>query len=134
MYGVLPKGTNCLAACRACYNLHRTAARPLPELPERLLQISRQAGLVDLDKGLPDLTDEELKKVPAFIRTSRSGRGEILFTQTSRDRFFPDFEECKRQGIAACLFKSEKKRNTVRRRIRLRNKKDVLYRFFLTNE
>jgi hypothetical protein len=130
-FKILPVSFDCLRAAVTCYNLHREEARPLLQLPRRLSWLAQLDGVVDLDSGRPRLTDSQLHAVTAFLRTTRQGRREILFTQTSRDRFFPDFEALKRDPENTQWFKSEKGRDTARRFIREGGKKDPVYRFYL---
>jgi len=133
-YNILPSGFKCLAAAKACYNLYRTTVRPLLPLPQRLVEIAKRRDVVDLDGGLMKMSDAKLRRAKPFLRTTRSGRREILFTQLQRDWFFPDFREIRRDPTFGNWFKSDRKRSTVRRFVRQGEKKDPVYRFFLPDD
>jgi hypothetical protein len=130
-FKVLPEEFDCLAAAAATYRLYQEEPRFLLELRSRLRSISDKSGVIDLDKGLPTLSRPELHNVPAFVRTAKNKRREILFTQAGRDRFFPDFDILKRDPENHQWFKSEQDRDTVRRHIRAGKDKEPVYRFFL---
>ena len=130
-FKVLPRTFDCLRAAVTCYNLYREDAHWLQPLPHRLRRLSKDPHVVDLDNGLPRLSNTDLYAVAAFLKTTKTKRREILFLQASRDRFFPDFDALKRDPANGGLFKSEKGRDTVRRRIRKGKGKEAVYRFYL---
>jgi hypothetical protein len=130
-FKILPARLDCLRAAVVSYSLHLDDRRWLHALPDRLRWLAREPDVIDLDRRLPRLSTADLYGVTAFLRTNRSGRREILFTQAARDRFFPDFDALKYEPENAGLFKSEKGRDTVRRQIRKGKKKEAVYRFYL---
>jgi hypothetical protein len=130
-FNILPQSFDCLRLASSCYDLHRQESGWLQPLPDRLRSLAQEPRTINLDGGLSRLKDADLYAVTAFLRTTKSKRQEILFTQAARDKFFPDFNELKRDCTNAPWFKSEKGRDTVRRQIRKGRSKEAVYRFYL---
>ncbi|CAN5286801.1 hypothetical protein BH11PSE5_BH11PSE5_10600 [soil metagenome] len=58
----------------------------------RLVAIAQRPETLDLRSGeLPRLSDEEFNRHGAFLRLGTGGRTELLFTETIRREFFPDW-------------------------------------------
>jgi len=89
-YGILPKALEYKKAVRACYRHHLASVQQRP-FNDRLIALARRPGVIDLDKGYPDLTDEQLAEVPAFLRTNQAGEREIVLRQQQLKRAFPDW-------------------------------------------
>lgn len=129
-YGALPSKWNCLKAARAAYELNRSAAVPL-SWRDRLLRLARAKGVIDLSDGLPDLTDVERDRVPAFVAVGRGGRRELLLTPAALDRAFADRRSMFRDPDVKRMMITDKDHKAVKRRIRAGQKQERAYCFRL---
>lgn len=133
-YGVLPSKFKCRAAAKFAYRTH-IESQDRPSFRERLIELSTKLGVIDLDKGkLPKLTDAKFGKVPAFLKTSRSGELEIRMSKRALNRAFPDWDMIKDSEEVASVRKREGRRGKVKRWVRQRATKDRVFCFVIDEE
>jgi hypothetical protein len=123
--GALPASFSPLESTLACYRMHRAAFQPHPSPADILTALLEDLEVVDLDAGLPDLSDRQLARVKALKRTTRSGVTEILLTPAAIRRLITDWNRGRRDDFeVARMILREDGRHTVHRLIRRGTKRD----------
>lgn len=123
--GALPDTYDPLTSTLACYRLYRAAVRPQMTAADTIRDLLDDNEVIDLDKGLPGLTDDELKDVKAFRQTNRGGEIELLIRPQSLRRLIPNWNLVRRDDFEVLRMITREKRGfTVKRTLRENVKKD----------
>lgn len=97
-YGALPDDWNCGRAAHACYRQMLEMPKRRPSFDLLLDAVLRKPGIVDLDCSSPERLDNKaFAAVPAFLKTSRNGRREVLFHPSTLEESYSWME-----GIDQC--------------------------------
>jgi hypothetical protein len=129
-FGALPGKWNCLRAARAAYELNRSAATTTA-WRDKVIELSRAKGVLDVSGGLPRLNDNESADIAAFLSVGRSGRRELLLTPTALERAFADRRALFRDEQVKRMMITDGGRKTVKRRLRAGHKPERVYCFRL---
>ncbi len=94
--GILPKDWNCLNACLAAYRNYQAQPPEQTPLITRLMTIAQRLETLDI-RGveLTRMSDAEVERHGAFIRTGTKRRVELPLTDAIRDAYFPEWARLK---------------------------------------
>jgi hypothetical protein len=132
-YGVLPKEFRCLGAALHCYTNFRSTVPIQQPLANRLIAIANRPETIKIDrKSLPQLSDCEVEKACAFIRTVK-GESLLLMTTAFGQKMFPDWNALRGSADFAALNRSNDRRRGRGFHCRIRSNKtsDWFYCFKL---
>lgn len=122
--GALPATFDPLVSTLACYRLYRSAVRPQMSAAETLLELLDDSEVIDLDQGLPDLTDDELDGTKAFRQTNKRGETELLVRPRSMYRLIANWNVVRRDDFEVSRMTLREKTGwTVKRNVRRNRKK-----------
>jgi hypothetical protein len=81
--------------------------------------------IINLDRRVPRLSDQQLAATKAFRRTNRQGDVEILLTPTSIKRQIPDWNRVRRDDYEVSrMMVRDDRRHTTKRKVRRNEKAD----------
>lgn len=128
--GVLPQSWDCLAACLAGYRNYQAQLPDQTPLIARLITIATHPSTLDLrGRAVPALTDEELEQYGAFLVQGIRKRVELLLTEATRHRIFPDWASMSVSADFLACNRRDRDHITKQRQVRegLRKERFVLF-------
>ncbi len=127
MHGILPAEWDCRAACVAAYHRHRADLPTAKPWRQRVADILRDSETLDLrQSGLINLSDEDVERHGAFVRSGVKGRVELLLTDRQQRATFPDWRSLMQSVDFAMHVKRTEEHATVHRQIRSNVKRERL--------
>ena len=90
------------------------------DVDERLLALSALPGVIDLDKTkLTRIDEEAFQRIPAFMRTTRSGVRGMLVRKRTLDQKIPDWQKLLKEPDVKTVHRRDGDRLTMKREVRL---------------
>lgn len=118
-FGALPGSWHCGSAALACYRQMLARSEHRPNFDLLLDAILQKPGVVDLDcSNLEPLDDKAFAAIPAFLKTSRNGRREVLFHPPMLEEAIPGWKALINAGGVRALHTHDGDRQTKKRQVR----------------
>lgn len=126
-FGILPEEWDPFAIALECYRRYVASIQVAEgkSVRDLLKAYAARADVIDLDQGLPDLTDEEMATVSGFRQSSKSGT-ELIVPPATMTRLFADWERRKETAEIARFLKREGSHVGRKRVVRRGGKKERL--------
>lgn len=94
-FGILPPDFDCLGSAKHCYANFRNTVPIRQSLRERLISIANRPETMRIEpKKLPELSNDEVAKIGAFIRECK-GETLLLMATAFGQKMFPDWNAIK---------------------------------------
>lgn len=123
--GALPATYDPLASTLACYRLYRASVRSQLSAVERVLELIDDPDVIDLDRSLPELSDDEFNTTKAFRQTNSRKQTELLVPPPSMRRIIPNWNVARRDDFEfSRMIVRDSEHWTVKRRVRVNRRKD----------
>lgn len=128
--GVLPSQWDPLAVALECYRRYRSSIQLAEGKPvlDSLRSYAARADVIDLDQGLPSLTDEQLQSCSGFRRV-RNEMAELYVPAGSIMRLFPDWNQREHSAEVAPFLQRDGRHRTQKKVVRAGGKKDRVHVF-----
>lgn len=132
-YGALPRKLKLRRAVVRVYSLSRALSSPPPTHLERLHGLAKRKGVIHVDvANLADISDDELARATAVVRTDRMGSVLLLLTDVALNRAFVFPKRLlKDPDVGAIMRTDSDKRKKLTVSVRRNKKQERLYAFAL---
>ena len=129
--GALPKAFRAFAPVAVCYRLCLQAMKPPRSGRERLMDLAKEEGVVDLrTTPLRAMTDEELDAVPAFLDISKADELLLLVTRPALARALRDWRLVLQDADVAAMMVRDADQDKPKHPLR-QGTRDRVYQFVL---
>lgn len=120
--GALPSTFDPMASALACYSMHKATLLPQPSPLQILRKLLDDPEIIDLDKGLREMSDTEFREAKGFLRTNKAGEIELLIPDTSIKRILPNWNQVRRTDPEVKrVLRREDDRYAIHRKVRKNN-------------
>jgi Domain of unknown function (DUF927) len=132
---ILPESWDCMAACVGAYRNYQSCIPDQTPLPTRLLTITQRRQTLDLRNGpIPKLSDTQIVRHGAFIKSGKGGRVELLLTEAIKRELFGDWAKLKQTADFKTMNVSANDHDTTQRQVRQGKPKERFFCFILPPE